>query len=91
MNISRRTLSALALGTLLSCSVLAQNKVTIYSAAPQDLLDRVIPGFEKASGLKVELIKCGSGDLMNRLRAERGRQTARGAPACRAGSASSRA
>lgn len=76
MNISRRTLSALALGTLLSFSAMAQNKVTIYSAAPQDLLDRVIPGFEKASGLKVELIKGGSGDLMNRLRAERGRQTA---------------
>jgi iron(III) transport system substrate-binding protein len=76
MKISRRALSALALGTVLSVSAMAQSKVTIYSAAPQDLLDRVVPAFEKASNTKVELIKGGSGDLINRLRAERGRQTA---------------
>ena len=76
MTLSRRAIGTWVVGVLLSFSAAAQNKVTIYSAAPQDLLDRVIPGFEKASKLKVELIKGGSGDLMNRLRAERGRQTA---------------
>lgn len=71
-----RLLSAVVLGALVSVPAWSQNKVTIYSAAPQDLLDRVVPAFEKASGMKVELVKGGSGDLINRLKAERGRQSA---------------
>ena len=35
--------AGLALSMLLAVPVLAQNKVTIYTAAPQDLVDRVIP------------------------------------------------
>ena len=69
-------LAGLALSMLLAVPVLAQNKVTIYTAAPQDLVDRVIPAFEKSANVKVELIKGGSGDLINRLKAEKGRQTA---------------
>ena len=76
MKLSRRTLAILAASALAASATWAQTKVTIYSAAPQDLLDRVIPAFEKASGAKVDLIKGGSGDLINRLRGERGRQTA---------------
>ena len=67
---------ALALGAVLVTSVVAQEKVTIYSAAPQDLIDNVVPAFEKATKMKVELIKGGSGDLINRLKAEAGRKTA---------------
>jgi iron(III) transport system substrate-binding protein len=68
--------AALALGSVLVASATAQEKVTIYSAAPQDLIDHVVPAFEKATKLKVELIKGGSGDLINRLKAESGRKTA---------------
>ena len=68
--------AGLALSMLLAVPALAQNKVTIYTAAPQDLVDRVIPAFEKSANVKVELIKGGSGDLINRLKAEKGRQTA---------------
>jgi hypothetical protein len=32
------------------------------------------PAFEKSANVKVELIKGGSGDLINRLKAEKGRQ-----------------
>ena len=67
---------ALVLGAVLGTSVIAQEKITIYSAAPQDLLDNVVPAFEKATKIKVELIKGGSGDLINRLKAEAGRKTA---------------
>ncbi|WP_180129011.1 extracellular solute-binding protein [Rhodoferax sp. BLA1] len=76
MKTTRRLFAALALGSLLTVSAWAQNKVIIYSAAPQDLIDHVIPAFEKSSNLKVELIKGGSGDLVNRLKAEKGRQSA---------------
>ena len=76
MKATRRLFAALALGALLAVPAWAQNKVVIYSAAPQDLIDHVIPAFEKSSNLKVELIKGGSGDLVNRLKAEKGRQSA---------------
>jgi len=68
--------TAIALSVSFSWPALAQDKVTIYSAAPQDLLDRVLPAFEKASNIKVNLVKGGSGDLINRLKAEAGRNTA---------------
>ncbi len=68
--------AALAVGAALALPAMAQQKVTIYSAAPQDLLDRVIPVFEKSANVKVDVIKGGSGDLINRLKAEAGRSTA---------------
>ena len=70
MNAIRKFTAALALGATLALPALAQDKVTIYSAAPQDLLDQVVPAFEKSSRLKVEVIKGGSGDLVNRLNRE---------------------
>ena len=36
----------------------------------------MVPAFKKARNIKVELIKGGSGDLINRLEAEKGRATA---------------
>ncbi len=76
MNSMRAMLAALAVTAPLALPALAQERVTIYSAAPQDLLDKVIPAFEKSSKFKVEIIKGGSGDLVNRLKAEAGRATA---------------
>ncbi len=72
-----RTLSSmLVLGAFVVTQAVAQEKVTIYSAAPQDLIDNVVPAFEKATKIKVELIKGGSGDLINRMKAEAGRKSA---------------
>ena len=82
MKTTRRFLAVLALGSLLATQAMAQAKVTIYTAAPQDLIDQVIPAFEKSAKVKVELIKGGSGDLINRLKAEKGRQTADVCSAC---------
>lgn len=47
-----------------------QQRVVVYSAAPQNLVDVLIPLFEKSAGIKVDLVKAGSGELMNRLKAE---------------------
>ncbi len=58
---------ALALG---ATTALADGVVTVYTAAPQNFIDSIVPGFEKATGTKVEIIKAGSGELLNRLRAE---------------------
>ena len=72
----RNLASLLVLGAFVVTQAVAQEKVTIYSAAPQDLIDNVLPAFEKATKIKVELIEGGSGDLVNRMKAEAGRKAA---------------
>lgn len=76
MLVDRRSFTVYTLGALAAGAARAEGKVTIYTAAPQDLIDQVVPAFEKASKLKVELVKAGSGELINRLKAEKGRQSA---------------
>jgi len=79
MSTTRRAFGLVALaglGALRAGPALADGKVTIYTAAPQDLIDKVMPAFELATKTKVELVKAGSGELINRLKAEKGRQTA---------------
>ena len=61
--------SLLILGAFVVTQAVAQEKVTVYSAAPQDLIDHVVPAFEKATKIKVELVKGGSGDMINRMKA----------------------
>lgn len=62
--------SALVALSLGASTALADGVVTVYTAAPQNFVDTMVPGFEKATGTKVEIIKAGSGELLNRLRAE---------------------
>lgn len=44
--------------------------ITVYTAAPQNFVDALVPMYEKESGNKVEIIKAGSGELLNRITAE---------------------
>ncbi len=54
----------------------AEGSVVVYSAAPEQLVEALVPLFEEHTGVDVELIRAGSGELMNRLRAESGRPVA---------------
>ncbi|MEZ6183530.1 MAG: extracellular solute-binding protein [Planctomycetota bacterium] len=49
-----------------------QGTLVVYSAHSQSDLDRLIPRFEAATGIQVELINLGSADVVQRLLAERG-------------------
>lgn len=72
MNFSKH-LTYLAAGALLSLStmqVAAAETITVYTAAPQNFVDALVPEYEKTTGNKVEVIKAGSGELLNRLTAE---------------------
>ncbi len=62
------------LGIICICfgnSVFAAGKVVLYSAHKQSIIDAMVPRFEKKTGIKAEVIKAGSGDIINRANAER--------------------
>jgi iron(III) transport system substrate-binding protein len=73
--ITRRTaVQTLGAATLLAAAAPAraqQQGVGIYTAHRADIVERMIPDFEKATGIKAEVVKAGSGDIINRVRAER--------------------
>ena len=54
----------------LSTTASADGTVTVYTAVPQNFIDSLVPVFEAQTGTTVEIIKAGSGDLLNRLTAE---------------------
>ncbi len=59
-----------AAGIALIGSAVAQQRVSIYTAHTANIVDRLIPEFEKATGMKADVVKAGSGDIINRVRAE---------------------
>ena len=60
----------LLIATVNSNSVYAGGKVILYSAHKQAIIDAMVPRFEKKTGIKAEVIKAGSGDIINRANAE---------------------
>jgi iron(III) transport system substrate-binding protein len=65
---------AVALGAILiTCLIVpagAQQRVSIYTAHTANIVEQLIPEFEKATGIKADVVKAGSGDIINRVRAE---------------------
>ncbi|MBK8086477.1 MAG: hypothetical protein IPK28_23145 [Devosia sp.] len=77
MNISKRTFLGLAAGLIAATAmtpVMAQDggTVTIYTAHKSSIVDTLLPIFEQETGLKAEVVKLGSGDIMKRVQAEAG-------------------
>lgn len=70
MSILCKSLVACAIGIAVSLSAHAQQRVSIYTAHTANIVDRLIPEFEKATGIKADVVKAGSGDIINRVRAE---------------------
>ena len=65
-------MSGVALAVMSTAPVLAQQRVSIYTAHTANIVERLIPEFEKATGIKADVVKAGSGDIINRVRAEAG-------------------
>ncbi len=74
MLIRKRTFLGLAAGLVAATAlspVLAQDgTVTIYTAHKSSIVDTLLPIFEQETGLKAEVVKLGSGDIMKRVQAE---------------------
>jgi iron(III) transport system substrate-binding protein len=55
----------------LSVAAMAQDKsVVVYTAHKASIVDALVPKFEKDTGLKVDVVKAGSGDIIKRVKAE---------------------
>jgi iron(III) transport system substrate-binding protein len=76
MIIRKRTFLGLAAGlvaaTALTPAFAAEGTVTIYTAHKSSIVDTLLPIFEQETGLKAEVVKLGSGDIMKRVQAEAG-------------------
>ena len=70
---TRRLLMTLMGATLLTWSAgpaAAEERVSIYTAHIAQIVERLIPEFERATGIKADIVKAGSGDIIKRARAE---------------------
>ena len=71
---SNHRIATIALGAVLAgvlgASANAQQRVSVYTAHTANIVERLIPDFEKATGIKADVVKAGSGDIINRVRAE---------------------
>jgi iron(III) transport system substrate-binding protein len=81
MDIRKRTLlgvaTVLLAGAALPSIAAAQQKpVVVYTAHISAIVDKLIPAFEKETGLKAEVVKLGSGDIAKRAKAEAGKPAA---------------
>ena len=65
------SVAATALIVGMSGMTMAQDgRVSVYTAHKAEIIERLIPEFEKATGLTADIVKAGSGDIINRVRAE---------------------
>jgi len=49
----------------------AERTVVLYSAHTQEIIDGMVPLFERATGIKAQVVKLGSSDVVARVRAEK--------------------
>lgn len=75
--ITRRTvLGAIATPALAGAVVAAPRRaraagsVVVYTAHKASIVEALVPRFEKESGIKVDVVKAGSGDIIKRVKAE---------------------
>ena len=55
---------------LCGAAMAQEKKVVVYTAHTANILDVLVPRFEKETGMKIELVKAGSGDIIKRIKAE---------------------
>ncbi len=49
----------------------SEDKLVVYSPNSEDIINTIIPMFEKETGIKVELISAGTGELIKRIESEK--------------------
>jgi iron(III) transport system substrate-binding protein len=75
MNASAR-LAAIAFAALASTSTMSlaiadENSLVVYTPNSQAIIDIIVPAFEEKTGIKVEVLNAGAGEVLTRVKAER--------------------
>ncbi len=72
MNLTKRFATSISIALLTTSLAVTANaeEITVYTAAPQNFVDALVPLYEQETGNTVNVIKAGSGELLNRLTAE---------------------
>lgn len=71
--LKRRTVLAAAPAAFAIGTAKAQEKrAVVYTAHISSIVDAMVPRFEKETGIKLDVVKLGSGDVVKRARAESG-------------------
>lgn len=67
--------SALIAGTLSACGggskSSQENKLVVYSPNSEEIIKTIIPMFEKQTGITVELVTAGTGEIVKRIQSEK--------------------
>ena len=69
MTYFRLTAAALGLSVSVGAAADAQS-ITVYTAHAPEIYQEIVPRFEDATGISVDLVQAGSGDVVQRARAE---------------------
>ncbi|WP_293855900.1 extracellular solute-binding protein [uncultured Alsobacter sp.] len=64
--------AGLLLAAAATGAVAQDKRVVVYTAHNSNIIELLQPRFEKETGIKVDLVKAGSGDIIKRVRAEAG-------------------
>ena len=72
----RAVLGAAAAMAAVGSAKAQARSVTMYSAMPTDILNALVPAFKAKSGMDVQVVSAGSGELVKRLHAESARPLA---------------
>lgn len=70
MKFSSLVFAAAAVVALAAAPAVAQGKVAVYTAHKSSIVQKMIPMFERDTGIKAEVIELGSGDVFRRVKAE---------------------
>src|SRR4030042_3689974 len=68
-----KILAVLTLSLFLVPALSAAAEVVLYSSNPSERLDLVTKGFEAKTGIKVSVVRMGTGEAMKRIAAEKER------------------
>jgi iron(III) transport system substrate-binding protein len=66
----KRLIAALFCIAMVASGWAASNQVVVYTAHEESIINALVPMFEKETGLKVNYVKLGSGDVIKRAKAE---------------------
>lgn len=67
---TRLLAATLGISTLAATSPVVAESITVYTAHAPEIYQAIVPQFEAATGIQVELVQAGSGDIVQRARAE---------------------